>query len=59
MKPGEETPPYLVRMGREERETRQVRSVWELLVKEHPGYGEFTVDGTWALARKNPEARHA
>ncbi|MEM9627708.1 MAG: class I SAM-dependent methyltransferase [Pseudomonadota bacterium] len=54
VKPDQETPDYLVRMGREQRETRQVRKVWELLVKEHPGYGDFAEDGTWAFARKLP-----
>lgn len=54
VKPGEQTPDYLLRMGREEREARQVRKVWELLVKEHPGYGDFTEDGRWAFARKLP-----
>ena len=54
VKSDEETPPYLLRMGREERETKQVRNVWELLVKEHPGYGDFTESGTWAFTRKLP-----
>ena len=52
VKPGEDMPDFLLRMGREERETRQVRKVWELLVKEHPDYGEFSESGRWAFARK-------
>jgi len=54
VKSGEDIPDYLLRMGREERETKQVRQVWELLVKEHPGYGDFSESGTWAFARKLP-----
>ncbi len=54
VKPDEDMPNYLQRMGREERETRQVRKVWELLVKEHPDYGEFSETGRWAFARKQP-----
>lgn len=54
VKPGEDPPGYLMRMGQEERSTKQVRNVWELLVKEHPGYGDFTERGRWAFARKLP-----
>lgn len=54
VKPGEKMPDFLMRMGKEERETRQVRNVWEMLVKEHPGYGDFFEEGRWAFARKLP-----
>jgi predicted O-methyltransferase YrrM len=57
VKADEDMPSYLARMGREERETRQVRKVWELLVREHPDYGEFSEEGAWAFARKRPDAR--
>ncbi len=36
----------------EERTTPQVRKVWELLVKQHPNYGDFREEGRWAFARK-------
>lgn len=33
--------------------TPQIREVFELLVKPHPGYSDFTIlDGDWAIARK-------
>lgn len=35
-----------------ERATAQVGKVYELLVKQHPGYDEFRMDGDWAFARK-------
>ena len=37
-----------------ERNTPQIREVFELLVKQHPNYSEFVVhpDGNWAIARK-------
>jgi predicted O-methyltransferase YrrM len=56
VEPGEKLPDYLLRMGQEERKTRQVRKVWELLVKEHPGYGDFFESGRWAFARKQPQS---
>lgn len=39
-----------------ERCTPQVREVYELLVKQHPDYGEFylPVGSDWAIARKRP-----
>lgn len=43
-------------MPREERETPQVRKVYDLLVKPHPSYGEFRVEGGWGYARKRPDA---
>jgi len=36
----------------EERETAQVRKVYELLVKSHPSYGYFRTEGGWAYAQK-------
>jgi predicted O-methyltransferase YrrM len=56
VKPGEKLPDWLARMTREERQTDQIRKVWELLVKEHPAYDDFFEDGRWAFARKRPEA---
>jgi predicted O-methyltransferase YrrM len=40
------------RMPREERETPQVRQVFDLLVRPHPAYDRFIEDGNWAYARK-------
>jgi predicted O-methyltransferase YrrM len=39
-------------MPDDEKNTRQVRKVYELLVRTHPAYGEFTVRDAWAYARK-------
>jgi predicted O-methyltransferase YrrM len=39
-------------MPQEEREIPQVRKVYELLVKHHPSYGDFTIKDGWAYARK-------
>lgn len=41
-------------LSEEERKTPQIREVFELLVKQHPSYSNFTVhgDGNWAIARK-------
>lgn len=36
----------------EEIHTRQIRKVWELLVKPHPDFGEFLEEGQWGFARK-------
>jgi len=40
------------RMPPEERETAQVKKVFELLVKPHPKYHNFIEDGSWAYAQK-------
>lgn len=39
-------------MPKEERETKQIRKVYELLVKPHPDYNNFQVKGDWAYAQK-------
>lgn len=39
-------------MPDEERKTPQVRKVYELLVKPHPGYCNFRIDEDWAYAQK-------
>lgn len=52
VKPGERMPDFLSRMTNEERETKQVQKVWDLLVKDHPDYDEFIEDSRWAFARK-------
>lgn len=36
----------------DERETPQVRQIFELLVKPHSRYGEFRVEADWGFARK-------
>ncbi len=36
----------------EERETAQIRKVYELLVLPHPSYGDFVTKNGWAYARK-------
>ncbi len=40
-------------MPEEERDTPQIRKVYELLVKTHPDYDKFKVSAGWAYARKN------
>lgn len=39
-------------MPEEERQTPQIRKVYELLVKKDPRYGEFIEVDNWAIARK-------
>lgn len=41
-------------LSKSERETPQIREVFELLVRQHPSYSNFIVidDGGWALAQK-------
>jgi predicted O-methyltransferase YrrM len=39
-------------MPADERETPQVRKVYELLVRTHPGYGNFGVADDWVYAQK-------
>jgi predicted O-methyltransferase YrrM len=39
-------------MSPDERETPQVRKVYELLVKPHPAYDDFHIHGDWVFARK-------
>jgi predicted O-methyltransferase YrrM len=43
---------FVLAMPEEERTTPQVGKIFELLVKQHPGYDEFRTDGTWGWARK-------
>ena len=42
----------VIRMPQDEKTTPQVRKVYELLVKPHPDYHNFLVDGKWAFAQK-------
>jgi len=39
-------------MPEDERTTKQVRLVYDLLVKTHPGYHNFRDEGEWAFAQK-------
>lgn len=43
-------------MPSEQRDAQQVRKVWDLLVKTHPSYEEFTIVDDWGLARKRTDA---
>jgi len=43
-------------MGEEEKNTAQIRKVYELLVRSHPDYGEFKTEMGWAFAHKRGEA---
>lgn len=44
--------PWALRMTREQRETAQVRLVWEMLAKQHPHFSSFIEDGSWGWCRK-------
>ena len=46
---------WVLAMPEEERHIPQVSLVYELLVKPHPNYTEFRVEGSWAYARKGLE----
>lgn len=46
--------PAVAAMPPEEREIPQVGKVFDLLVRRHPGYGEFAVVGSYGWARKLP-----
>jgi len=39
-------------MPADERDTKQVKKVWELLVKTHPNFHNFMLDGNWGYAQK-------
>ena len=41
-------------MPEDERTTPQVRLVYDLLIKAHPGYHNFRDEGDWAFAQKVP-----
>lgn len=41
-------------LSEDERRTPHIREIFELLVKQHPDYGHFTIRGDWAIARKRP-----
>lgn len=46
-------------MPEEEREVAHVEKIFNLLVVPHPDYDSFEFDGTWAWARKKPDASTA
>ena len=50
--PGLKDSDLVKNMPDEERETPQVRKVYELLVKDHPDFCKFKVEGDWAYAQK-------
>jgi len=39
-------------MPEDERATQQVAKVFELLVQQHPCFGDFKIEGSWGWARK-------
>jgi predicted O-methyltransferase YrrM len=43
---------YVRSMPHEERTTAQVGRVFDLLVRQHPGFDEIGVEGSWGWARK-------
>lgn len=55
--------PEVRALPKEQRTTAQVGKVYELLIRTHPDYGDFRVDGQWGYARKlrasdgSPEVR--
>lgn len=46
------TTEFVQNMPEDERVTPQVKKVYELLVKPHPDFCNFMVDGSWAYAQK-------
>ncbi len=44
-------------MPEDERKAEQVKKVYELLVKTHPDYSEFSVDGAWGFAQKQERSQ--
>ncbi|NBC27614.1 MAG: hypothetical protein GVY08_12190 [Bacteroidetes bacterium] len=50
--PGLKNSAFVKDMPDDERETLQVKKVYELLVKPHPDYCNFKVEGDWAYAQK-------
>lgn len=52
--PGARDRQWARRLPEEERTTAQVRKVFDLLVRPHPGYIDVSDDGVWGWARKLP-----
>lgn len=50
---------FVRNMPPEERDTPQIRKVYELLVKPHPCYSDFILEGDWAYARKRLECNYS
>ncbi|MBE0643764.1 MAG: class I SAM-dependent methyltransferase [Bacteroidetes bacterium] len=48
--------PWVDAMPAEERDVAHVEKIFNLLVVPHPDYDSFEFDGTWAWARKKPDA---
>lgn len=44
--------PFVQAMPEDERTTQQIRKVFDLLVKTHPSYDHFQIDGQWGYAHK-------
>jgi hypothetical protein len=49
---GEPLPSWLARLTKEELQATHVRKVWELLVRQHPGFESFSEEGQWGFAHK-------
>lgn len=47
---------FVKNMPKDERETPQVRKIYELLVKSHPDFCNYQVDGSWAYAQKRSKS---
>jgi predicted O-methyltransferase YrrM len=45
------------KMPKDQRETPQIRKIYELLVKPHPDYGNFMIRENWAYAQKIRESK--
>jgi predicted O-methyltransferase YrrM len=45
--------PWVKNLPLDERETPQVRKIWDLLVKNHPEFDELIEKGNWGYARKS------
>ncbi len=50
---GKEPEPWMQALTAEERETKQVRKIWELLVKQHPRFANFgETEFSWGFTQK-------
>ncbi len=44
-------------MSEDERTIPHIKKLFDLIVTQHPDYTDFRVEGTWAWARKKPDAK--
>ncbi len=47
---------FVKRMSEDERVTPHMKKLFDFVIAQHPDYTDFRVEGTWAWARKKPDA---